>query len=111
MQCGAKFGALMSKSVDAPEVSVVIPTRDRWDLLRTTLGGALGQRRVSHEVIVVDDGSADETPTRLAEVSDPRLRTVRLGRSMGAAAARNRGLAEARGDWVAFLDDDDVWAP
>jgi glycosyltransferase involved in cell wall biosynthesis len=94
-----------------PEASVIIPTHGRWDLLRTTLSGALGQREVQHEVIVVDDGSRDETPARLADLDDSRLRVVRHQRSRGAAAARNRGLAESRGEWVAFLDDDDLWSP
>ena len=101
----------MNPSAGTPEVSVVISTVGRWDLLRTTLGGALGQREVEHEVIVVDDGSRDETQERLAELPDPRLRVVRSRSSTGPAAARNRGLAEARGEWVAFLDDDDLWSP
>jgi hypothetical protein len=76
-----------------------------------TLEGALGQDDVNHEVVVVDDGSPDETRERLAQVRDPRLRVVRSERPRGVAAARNVGLAEARGTWVAFLDDDDLWAP
>jgi glycosyltransferase involved in cell wall biosynthesis len=95
----------------APEVSVVIPTRGRWGLLSRTLAGALGQEGVEHEVVVVDDGSADETGKRLAAVADSRLRVVRNERPGGVAAARNRGLAEAAGEWVAFLDDDDLWSP
>jgi glycosyltransferase involved in cell wall biosynthesis len=102
---------LVNASSQKPEASVVIPTHDRWDLLRTTLGGALDQREVEHEVIVVDDGSHDATPARLANLVDPRLRVVRHQRSRGAAAARNRGVAESRGEWVAFLDDDDLWSP
>jgi glycosyltransferase involved in cell wall biosynthesis len=94
-----------------PDVSVVIPTRGRWSLLSLTLAGALGQEGVEHEVVVVDDGSRDETPERLAEIRDDRLRVVRNERPVGVAAARNRGIAEARGEWVAFLDDDDLWSP
>jgi glycosyltransferase involved in cell wall biosynthesis len=97
--------------VTSPEVSVVIPTRDRWPLLSTTLWGALAQQGVEHEVIVVDDGSGDETPHRLAAVDDHRLRVVRHEHSRGVAAARNSGIAEARGEWLAFLDDDDLWSP
>lgn len=97
---------------DACDVSVVIPTRSRWRLLSTAaLPAALEQADVDHEVIVVDDGSEDETPTRLAELTDPRLRVVRNDPARGVAAARNRGLREARGRWVSFLDDDDLWSP
>jgi glycosyltransferase involved in cell wall biosynthesis len=93
------------------EVSVVIPTRGRWSLLRDTLASALAQRDVPLEVVVVDDGSSDETSAELGEVRDERLRVVRHERPLGVAAARNRGIEEARGTWVAFLDDDDLWSP
>ena len=95
----------------APEVSVVIPTRGRWSLLSRTLGGALRQDDVELEVVVVDDGSCDETPERLAQLGDERVRVMRHEVPRGVAAARNRGIAQARGEWVAFLDDDDLWAP
>lgn len=92
-------------------VSVVIPTKDRWPLLRRALRSALDQEDIDVEVLVVDDGSTDETPDRLAELDDRRLRVLRHDASQGVARARNRGIAEAHGTWVAFLDDDDVWAP
>ncbi len=95
----------------APEVTVVIPTRDRWAMLSSALTAALGQRDVTLEVVVVDDGSADETPERLAALRDPRLRSIRHEQSQGVAGARNAGIALARGGWVAFLDDDDLWSP
>jgi glycosyltransferase involved in cell wall biosynthesis len=94
-----------------PEISIVIPTHSRWHLLTRTLAGALGQEDVDAEVIVVDDGSTEETPERLAEISDPRLRVVRNETPERVARARNRGLEHATGEWVAFLDDDDLWAP
>jgi glycosyltransferase involved in cell wall biosynthesis len=90
---------------------VVIPTRNRWRRLETTLASALGQVAVDLEVIVVDDGSTDETPERLHAVDDPRVRTVRHESSQGVARARNHGIAVAEGAWVALLDDDDIWAP
>jgi GT2 family glycosyltransferase len=96
------------------EVSVVIPTRDRWPLLSATaLPVALGQEDVDLEVVVVDDGSTDETPVQLRalQATEPRLRVLRHDRPRGVSAARNAGLAAARGEWVAFLDDDDVWSP
>ncbi len=95
-----------------PEVTVVIPTRDRWPLLVRALGCALGQRDVNVEVVVIDDGSTDETPARLAErAGEERLRVVRNESSQGVSAARNAGIKRAQGAWVAFLDDDDLWAP
>ena len=94
-----------------PEVSVVIPTRDRSRLLALTLRTVLGQRDVDLEVVVVDDGSADDTAQVVAALADPRVRLVGHDRPQGVSAARNRGIAEASGQWVAFLDDDDLWAP
>jgi glycosyltransferase involved in cell wall biosynthesis len=97
---------------DAPEVSVVIPTRSRWHLLSSAaLPSALEQEDVELEVIVVDDGSQDETPARLAELGDPRLVVIRHDASRGVAVARNAGIRAARGRWVSFLDDDDLWSP
>jgi GT2 family glycosyltransferase len=94
-----------------PEVSVVIPTRDRGRLLALTLCSVLWQRGVDFEVVVVDDGSKDDTAEVAASFADPRIRLVRQHAPLGVSAARNRGIAEAGGTWVAFLDDDDLWAP
>jgi glycosyltransferase involved in cell wall biosynthesis len=97
--------------VSPPLVTVVIPTHDRWRLLDRTLGTVLAQRDVAFEVVVVDDGSRDETPAFLGSIADPRVRVVHEPVAGGVAAARNRGLAMARGEWIAFTDDDDLWAP
>jgi glycosyltransferase involved in cell wall biosynthesis len=98
--------------VSTPEVTVVVPTHNRWNhLRRAALPSALGQREVELELIVVDDGSADDTPRGLAEVADPRLRVLRNDVAQGVASARNRGVAAAGAPWVAFLDDDDLWSP
>lgn len=101
----------MSRSSPGPSVTVVIPTRNRWRLLRRTLGTVLGQLGAHFEVVIVDDGSSDETSAYLESVTDPRVRVVRKRVSGGVAAARNSGLQLARGEWVAFADDDDLWAP
>ena len=95
----------------APGVSVVVPTHDRADLLPRLLRSVLGQQDVDLELVVVDDGSSDHTPQVLSRCTDPRLRVLRLEPSRGVAAARNAGTAAARGRWVAWCDDDDVWAP
>ncbi|MBA2463061.1 MAG: glycosyltransferase family 2 protein [Actinobacteria bacterium] len=94
-----------------PEVSVVIPTRNRSDLARVAVAAALGQSGVSVEVIVLDDGSTDGTAERLRQIDDARLRVERNDHRRGVAHARNRGIAAARAPWVAFLDDDDLWSP
>jgi glycosyltransferase involved in cell wall biosynthesis len=94
-----------------PEISVILPTRDRATMLMGALHQALSQERVRLEVIVVDDGSTDETSARLAALDDPRLRIIRRDASPGLASARNRAIAEANAPWIAFLDDDDMWAP
>lgn len=93
---------------EPPEVSVVIPSKDRPELVRRAMLTALAQEGVALEVIVVDDGS---TPPVVAPNDDPRVRIIRHPQAQGVAAARNRGVAEARGRWVAFLDDDDLWSP
>jgi peptidoglycan/xylan/chitin deacetylase (PgdA/CDA1 family) len=94
-----------------PEVSVVIPTRDRRQRLLRTLEDVRRQRGPSLEVVVVDDGSRDGTATAVEQLGDERLRVVRNERSLGLAGARNAGIRAAAGEWIAFLDDDDLWAP
>ena len=98
--------------MSTPEISVVIPTRDRWPRLSSCgLASALQQRDVDVEVIVVDDGSTDETARELAKLTDPRLRVLRHDTPRGVSRARNTGIRAARGEWLAFLDDDDLWSP
>ena len=97
--------------MSAPVVSVVVPTHDRAELLPRLLRSVLGQREVDLELLVVDDGSGDHTGEVLARCGDPRLRVLRHPTAQGVAAARNTGTTAARGRWVAWCDDDDVWAP
>ena len=93
---------------EAPQVTVVIPTRDRPGLLAEAVECAVTQRGPTLEVVVVDDGSV--TPVTLW-MDIRAIIVLRLDESRGDAAARNTGLAAARGTWTAFLDDDDLWAP
>lgn len=90
-----------------PLVSVVIPTRDRPAFLREAIASVLGQTYRNLEIVIVDDGSNPAIP---GGVSDRRVRVLRNERPLGVARARNVGLAAARGDYVAFMDDDDQWA-
>lgn len=94
-----------------PQVSVVIPTFNRAHILGHAIASVLGQTHQDLELIVVDDGSVDETEPFIATFNDPRLRYVRQPQNRGVSAARNRGIAEARGEWLAFLDSDDIWLP
>ena len=93
-----------------PLVSVVIPTFDRASLVVRAVRSVLDQTWRDMEVLVVDDGSTDDTGARLAAIGDPRL-TVVAQPNGGVARARNRGMARASGAWIAFLDSDDVWRP
>jgi len=92
-------------------VSVVVPTRNRSSLLSMTLRSVLRQRQVDLEVIVIDEASTDDTAALLATLGDARVRVIHHDRPHGVSAARNRGAAEAHGEWLAFVDDDDLWAP
>ena len=94
-----------------PLVSVVLPTFRRPDLVRRAVRDALSQTLAAIEVIVVVDGLDEETVRALEGTADPRLRVLVPPRNLGNAGARNHGLDAARGAWVAFLDDDDAWAP
>jgi len=91
-------------------VSVIIPTRNRALLLRRTLESVLKQSTENLEVIVVDDGSTDGSGA-VAAAMDPRVSVIRNPESAGVSVARNRGIASASGEWIAFCDDDDLWAP
>ena len=94
-----------------PNVSVIIPTRDRIEHVRRALASVRSQRDVELEAVVVDDGSQDSGAAALAALAADGVRVVRNPRSRAPAGARNVGIDAARGEWVAFLDDDDFWAP
>ena len=95
----------------SPAVSIVLPAFNREGSIRMAIESVLRQSWTDFELIVVDDGSADATMARAAEVADARLRLAAHPRNMGASAARNTGIREARGEWVAFQDSDDEWLP
>lgn len=93
-------------------VSVVVPTHDRKDFLGRTLRSIRLQRDIELEVVVVDDGSpSGQVEAVVAGLDDDRIRVLRHQVAQGVSTARNRGIAAARGAWVAFCDDDDLWAP
>ena len=90
-------------------ISVIIPVYNRTDLLIRALHSVSEQTRRDLEIIVVDDGSNIDIGSVLAEFHDPRLRYLRHQERRGTSAARNTGIGEARGDYLAFLDSDDFW--
>ena len=93
-----------------PVFSVVIPLYNKERYVRRCLDSILAQRFADFEVVVVDDGSTDDSTEIVAACNDPRLRLIRQANG-GVSAARNRGIAEARAEWIAFLDADDEYLP
>jgi glycosyltransferase involved in cell wall biosynthesis len=91
-----------------PKVSVIIPTYNRAAKVGNAIESVLGQTFSDLEVIVVDDGSSDDTGKILQDVYGDRIRYFAQA-NQGASAARNKGLAGARGEWIALLDSDDLW--
>ncbi|MGB7730546.1 MAG: glycosyltransferase family A protein, partial [Candidatus Acidiferrum sp.] len=91
-----------------PKVSVIIPTYERAEKVQRAIESVLGQTVTDFEVIVVDDGSSDGTGNVLAEKFGDRIRYY-AQTNQGVSVTRNRGVQEARGEWVAFLDSDDLW--
>ncbi|MCB8945539.1 MAG: glycosyltransferase family 2 protein [Ardenticatenaceae bacterium] len=92
-------------------VVVVLPTYNRAGVLGRAVDSVLGQTWTDFELIVVDDGSTDETADLLQTYDDGRLRVIRHAYNRGVAAARNTGILASRSDWVAFIDSDDEWLP
>ncbi|MFC6838477.1 glycosyltransferase family 2 protein [Halomarina ordinaria] len=103
----------MSPRTDGPLVSVVVPTYNRSGAVTGAVESALDQTYSNLEVVVVDDGSTDDTRAVLDDYAADRerVRVVHSATNEGIPAARNRGLAAARGEYVCPLDDDDRWHP
>jgi glycosyltransferase involved in cell wall biosynthesis len=92
-------------------VSVIVPTLHRPTLLVRALGSVFRQTWRELEVVVIVDGPDPDTIAVLQTIDDPRLRVIVNAQSLTAAGARNAGMDHARGEWIAFLDDDDEWLP
>ena len=93
----------------APWVSVIIPTYNRAALVAEALASVQAQTYRDFEIVVVDDGGTDGTAAALAEWRE--VKVLRHSRRRGVSAARNTGINAARGQWLAFLDSDDLWLP
>jgi glycosyltransferase involved in cell wall biosynthesis len=94
-----------------PLFSVVIPTFDRRDLVLRAMRSVLAQTLGDFEILVVDDGSTDDTAAAVGGLGDPRIRFLALSPNRGPSAARNAGIAAARGKWISLLDSDDEFLP
>ena len=94
-----------------PIVSIVMPAFNAAEFIGQALRSALAEGAVPVEVLVVDDASTDATVDVVRQCQDPRVRLLVSEANRGPSAARNRALEQARGEWIAFLDADDWWAP
>lgn len=100
----------MTIQTPEPFISVIIPTYNRGSLVRETIESVFQQTYRNYELIIVDDASVDGTADWIAE-HYPELPLIRLSENAGGAEARNIGLRQAKGDFIAFLDHDDRWFP
>lgn len=101
----------MTHSAKSPRVSVIIPTWDRAGSLRRAVASALTQTLPPAEILVCDDGSTDDSEHVIAGLGETSVRWVPGAHAGRPAVPRNRGLREAGGEWIAFLDSDDAWLP
>lgn len=96
--------------IDQPLISVVIPTYNRTSFLKLTLESIISQTFQNFEVIVVDDGTPNDANLFLCNTFD-KVRYIKIENSGGPAKPRNVGIREAKGKYIAFVDDDDLWLP
>jgi glycosyltransferase involved in cell wall biosynthesis len=104
-------GSPRERGAVPPEITIVIPTRNRKAFLEQAVHDALRQQDVSLEIVVVDDGSTIDGVLDGIDDLAQSIRVIRHATRRGVAAARNTGIHSARGEWVAFFDDDDRWSP
>lgn len=98
-------------NAERSQVSVIIPTWNRGATIRTAITSALAQTRPPLEILICDDGSTDDSKLLVNSIEDPRVRWIEGPRGGSPAIPRNRGIGQAKGEWLAFLDSDDVWLP
>lgn len=109
-QALAEIARCLPPPRERPLVSVIMPTHNRADILADSIATVVEQRYANWQLLVCDDASTDQTAEVVARFADPRIQYLPLPK-MGAAAARNRGLARARGALMAYLDSDNHWHP
>jgi glycosyltransferase involved in cell wall biosynthesis len=94
-----------------PFFTVIIPTHNRYKLLKKAIRSVIDQSFSDFELLVIDDHSSDHTKQIVKEFEDERIRYILNDRGAGGAGTRNCGIFRAKGQWTAFLDDDDLWLP
>lgn len=92
-----------------PKISVIIPTYNRGNLISNSIKSVLNQTFKNLEVIVVDDGSTDNTKEEVDKINDDRLRYIKLNKNLGGSNARNIGIKNATGQLISFQDSDDIF--
>ncbi|HZW04882.1 MAG TPA: glycosyltransferase family 2 protein, partial [Anaerolineaceae bacterium] len=93
-----------------PQISVILPTFNRWEFISRAVGSLLEQSFTDWELWIIDDGSTRDTPAWPGSLpSDGRIRTLRLAENAGMGAALNAGLTRAAGELIAYLPDDDLY--
>ena len=103
----------MSSAAEGPLVSIITPAHDAARFVLETIRSVQAQSHGHWEQIIIDDASRDDTREIVVEAArrDPRIRLLALDQNLGPARARNAGLEQARGRYIAFLDSDDLWLP
>ncbi|MFQ6028103.1 MAG: glycosyltransferase family 2 protein [Dehalococcoidia bacterium] len=103
---------MVNREAKTPTISVVMPTYNRGYIIRRAIDSVIAQTCTDWEMVIVDDGSNDDTEEIIASYGDSRIVYLRQDSAKkGAAAARNLGIATSRGEYVAFIDSDDEWLP
>lgn len=92
-------------------ISIIVPVYNAEKYIEETINSVLNQTYSDFELILVDDVSTDNSIAIISKFNDSRIRLIALDENSGAYAARNRGLAEAKGEYISFLDADDLWMP
>ena len=99
----------MNIAANNPLVSVIMPCYNAEKYIEESINPVLSQDYKNLELIIIDDNSSDSTHKILSNIADPRVRVFLSGENQGAGASRNKGISEAKGRFIAFLDSDDIW--
>src|SRR5688500_9174840 len=96
---------------EQPLVSVIIPAHNTEAFIQDAIYSILNQSFTNIEIIVIDDASTDKTAKKIAEINDARIKIITTSQRLGAHLSRNIGLQNAKGDFIALLDSDDIALP